>query len=161
MKLVYKDSDIKVAVGDTVELRDGEEANIEYFREPRNSSSSGKITVKPIVGCSLEVYVSVIGAEWIEREDRGYEVNTIVNCDFAKLEARTLTYYNSLQISDVLLNGATVVDINRNKGIVLALRKYVTQPFVVWKIDANGRTHSGLYFTLLIDAVNEFIRTTK
>jgi hypothetical protein len=42
------------------------------FREPHKPSSSGHVVVKEMteLGFSKEFYVSVIGAEWIEREDR-------------------------------------------------------------------------------------------
>ena len=71
MRLVYKATGKEVKVGDVVTMRDGEKCEVKYFTEPHKPSSSGKVTVKE-EGCSfcMEYYVSVIGAEWIEREDR-------------------------------------------------------------------------------------------
>lgn len=71
MKLVYKNSGKEVKVGDKVTLRDGNKAEIAYFRPPHKPSSEGKITVKEEGddGCR-EYYVGVVGAEWIDREDR-------------------------------------------------------------------------------------------
>lgn len=75
MKLVYKDTNREVKVGDSVILFDGTVGKVTYFRPPHKSSSSGKISVR-LNGDSFdsEYFVSVIGAEWIEREDRGYAV---------------------------------------------------------------------------------------
>lgn len=71
MKLVYKDTGKEVQVGDTVVDRDGEPMEVRYFREPHKPSSEGKISVKsPESDWTSEYYVSVIGAEWIDREDR-------------------------------------------------------------------------------------------
>ena len=71
MRLVYTKSGEEVKVGDVVETSRGEKCTVKYFRPPHKPSSSGKVTVQ-LEGhehCS-EYYVSVIGAEWIEREDR-------------------------------------------------------------------------------------------
>ena len=67
MKLVYKDRPaVEVKIGDVVFL-DGEmRRKVEYFRTPHKPSSEGKVTLDN----GAEYYVSVIGAEWIEREDR-------------------------------------------------------------------------------------------
>ena len=72
MRLVYKENGNEVKVGDVVKLSDGKECIVRYFAPPHKPSSSGKITVQVEKGefdC-MEYYVSVIGAEWIEREDR-------------------------------------------------------------------------------------------
>ena len=70
MKLVYKLSGNEVRVGDIVKM-DGEESRITYFRQPRSPASSGKVSIEGIgAGISGEYYVSIIGAEWIDREDR-------------------------------------------------------------------------------------------
>ena len=71
MKLVYKGTDTEVQVGDVIQFRDGAEATVTHFREPHKPSSEGKICVKATGDqWSHEFYVGVIGAEWIEREDR-------------------------------------------------------------------------------------------
>lgn len=71
MRLVYKATGEEVKVGDVVTMRDGEKCEVTYFREPHKPSSEGKVLVKfENRNCNMEYYVSVIGAEWIEREDR-------------------------------------------------------------------------------------------
>lgn len=70
MKLVYEKSGVEVKVGDIVKV-DGEESRITYFRPPHSPASSGKISIEGIgAGLSGEYYVGVIGAKWIDREDR-------------------------------------------------------------------------------------------
>ena len=71
MKLVYKATGAEVKVGDMVETSTGAKCKVTYFRPPHSPSSEGKISVR-FDGTSFdrEYYVSVIGAEWIEREDR-------------------------------------------------------------------------------------------
>jgi hypothetical protein len=69
MKLVYKDSGAVVNVGDVC-LIDGEGYTVVFFREPHKPSSSGKVSVADASDFTRELYVSVIGAEWIERDDR-------------------------------------------------------------------------------------------
>jgi hypothetical protein len=71
-----------VEVGDKVNIafREGEKPEwvyVVYFAPPRSTASSGKVTVtktkKPRGPEGQEYYVSAIGAEWIEREDRAAE----------------------------------------------------------------------------------------
>ena len=69
MKLVYDKTGEEVKVGDPVDIS-GRAASVTYFREPHNPASSGKVTIKYGDGDSMEYYVGVIGATWIEREDR-------------------------------------------------------------------------------------------
>ena len=73
MRLVYKGTQQLVEVGDQI-LRDGETFTVGYFAPPHKPSSSGKVTVllhgSYGRGATAEYYVGVIGAEWIEREDR-------------------------------------------------------------------------------------------
>lgn len=73
MRLVYTATQAEVKVGDIVEL-DGEKQKVHYFRQPHKPASEGKVTVAPLSRPRTvnmrEYYVSVIGAEWIEREDR-------------------------------------------------------------------------------------------
>lgn len=72
MRLVYeKNQQQEVKIGDKVTL-DGDELTVEYFRPPHSPTSSGKITVRHVEHrWSAEYYVGIIGAVWIEREDRG------------------------------------------------------------------------------------------
>jgi hypothetical protein len=70
MKLIYKATGAEVKVGDVVKI-DGEKCEVTYFRPPYKPSSSGKVLVKfENRNCNMEYYTSVIGAEWVEREDR-------------------------------------------------------------------------------------------
>lgn len=66
MKLVYKNTQQPVNLGDVVILKSGEAATVDYFAQPHKPSSEGKVSILP----GGEFYVSVIGAEWIDREDR-------------------------------------------------------------------------------------------
>lgn len=72
MRLVYRKNGIAVDVGDVVTLSGGDKVEVIYFREPHKPSSSGKVTVKPcgLHSMSMEYFVGVIGAIWIEREDQ-------------------------------------------------------------------------------------------
>jgi hypothetical protein len=74
MRLVYEnDHSREVKVGDEVTLeKSGEKMFVTYFREPRTPASEGKVSVHEEKGGQFgpEYYVSVIGAVWIEREDR-------------------------------------------------------------------------------------------
>jgi hypothetical protein len=60
-----------VHLGDSVFTFRGEPCVINHFATPHKSSSEGKISVQ-VEGSthSSEFYVSVIGAQWIDREDR-------------------------------------------------------------------------------------------
>lgn len=69
MKLVYKETGIEVKEGDIVLKRSGNWV-VESFRPPHKPDSEGKVAVRFHTGNAQEYYVSVIGAEWIEREDR-------------------------------------------------------------------------------------------
>jgi len=69
MRLVYVDTEIPVEVGDEI-LRSDDTLTVTYFRPPHKPSSSGKVSVKSSKGWTAEYFVGVIGAEWIEREDR-------------------------------------------------------------------------------------------
>ena len=71
MRLVYKVGGHEVKVGDRVNTGRGEVVEVKHYREPHKPSSEGKVYVKSVEdGWGQEYYVSVIGAEWIEREDR-------------------------------------------------------------------------------------------
>lgn len=79
MRLVYKDTGMEVKVGDVVPMHDDDErtgVRVKYFAKPHKPNSSGKVTISVLYDDSeeeagtREYYVGVIGAEWIEREDR-------------------------------------------------------------------------------------------
>lgn len=72
MKLVYKETNVPVKVGDKVRVGDASNEMIEvtYFRQPHKPASDGKVSVKYKNGSTSEFYVGVIDAHWIEREDR-------------------------------------------------------------------------------------------
>jgi hypothetical protein len=60
-----------VKVGDKVKTSRGENVTVEHFTFPHKPSSSGKVTVKGEFDThASEFFVSVIGAEWIDRNDR-------------------------------------------------------------------------------------------
>jgi hypothetical protein len=67
MRLVKKGTTEEVKIGDFVKMKNGNVVKIEYFRPPTSPASEGKINVS---GHGSEYYVSVVGLEWIEREDR-------------------------------------------------------------------------------------------
>jgi hypothetical protein len=73
MRLVYKTDPTRlVKVGDVIEACDGTKMQVMHFKEPHKPASEGKVSVRP-VGADFgdsEYYVSVIGAEWVDREDR-------------------------------------------------------------------------------------------
>lgn len=69
MRLIYKETGEEVKVGDTVRTGRGEEVRVTHFAPPHKPSSSGKVSVAADQ-YNAEYYVGVIGAEWIEREDR-------------------------------------------------------------------------------------------
>lgn len=79
MKLIFvRNSDPKlvgqeVKVGHTCQTFRGEEAVVDYFRPPTSPSSEGKVVIHEAGergDYQTEVYVGVIGATWVEREDR-------------------------------------------------------------------------------------------
>jgi|GEM_PF-6493550 len=66
MKLVYKVSGQEVQVGDQCTLSDGQQVVVESFDKPHKPDSEGRVSVVP----GGEYYVGIIGARWVEREDR-------------------------------------------------------------------------------------------
>jgi len=81
MNLIYNSDEINadrkgttVKVGDRVVTNLGESVEVRFFREPSSPASSGKVSVRYTSeedeGHEAEYYVSVIGAEWVNREDR-------------------------------------------------------------------------------------------
>ena len=71
MRLVYKTTGDPVKVGDVIPSL----GIVMFFREPHKPSSEGKVTLRINRVSCQEYYVSVIGAHWIEREDRGEGIN--------------------------------------------------------------------------------------
>ncbi|WP_432263069.1 hypothetical protein [Cupriavidus sp. TMH.W2] len=71
MRLVYTATREPVAIDDTVTTSKGDKVVVKGFIKPRHSGSTGRVLVvyegftEP-----AEYYPSVIGAEWIDREDR-------------------------------------------------------------------------------------------
>ena len=53
-----------------------------------------------------------------------------------------------------LKNGATIIAMG--DGVVLAKNEGTVQEFVTWRIDQDGNTHSGHYFTFIGDAVRDY-----
>lgn len=70
MRLVYKDSGKEVQKGDVAVLRNGTTAIVNSFPKPHKPASSGLVYITTDTESSVGYYVAVIGAEWIEREDR-------------------------------------------------------------------------------------------
>jgi len=73
MRLVYTSDDNtgkEVAKGDTVELSSGEMVTVDSIEKPRHGGSTGRVYIKYENGSIQGYYPSVVGAEWIEREDR-------------------------------------------------------------------------------------------
>jgi hypothetical protein len=77
MRLIYTANPTReVKIGDTVEI-DGTTFTVTSFRKPHKPASSGKVSVR-WNGPSTEFYVGVIGAEWVEREDREADLQHFV-----------------------------------------------------------------------------------
>jgi hypothetical protein len=70
MRLVYKETGKEVKRGDVVVLRDGTSAIVNSFPKPHKPASSGLVYITTEGEIDSSYYVAVIGAEWIEREDR-------------------------------------------------------------------------------------------
>lgn len=74
MRLVYINEPTReVKVGDTVTTGNGDTYVVEAFSKPHKPAASGRVNVSWRENgeeYNAEYYVGVIGAEWIEREDR-------------------------------------------------------------------------------------------
>ena len=72
MKLIYKETGEEVKIGDRVPVdTENKTATVTSMEPPHKPSSVGFVTLKEDgTGFSLEFYVPVIDATWIEREDR-------------------------------------------------------------------------------------------
>lgn len=70
MRLVYMGTDVDVTIGDNILLAEGS-VTVTGYMKPHNAVSTGRIAVKwDSDGAEMAYYPSVIGAVWIEREDR-------------------------------------------------------------------------------------------
>jgi len=71
MRLVYTATQEPVKAGDIHKIN-GETFYVGDFPPPHKPDSEGKVQLKthPYDWFGMDRYVSVIGAEWIEREDR-------------------------------------------------------------------------------------------
>lgn len=76
MRLVYEDTGVEVKNGDEVETFRGAKVNVVHIEKPKHGGSTGRVYVKDIDATNdthcAGYFPSVIGAEWIEREDQGY-----------------------------------------------------------------------------------------
>jgi len=73
MRLVYKETQEPVQLGDIVSSGKGTEFKVQFFREPHSPASSGKVSVIDLdypEKHSIELYTHVFGMGWIDREDR-------------------------------------------------------------------------------------------
>ena len=130
MRLVYESSGKEVKVGDVVHLDSGA-YTVYSFSEPHKPASSGKVFIRPISnenGFSSEYYVGVIGAKWIEREDREAQ-DEYLACARMSLAPST----------KVFSNGWGSKAVTRDE-------------FQQYWLD-----HSGQMFTLFRDAPSEFL----
>ena len=73
MKLIYTNDNEEVSINDIVDIR-GIKHRIVDLSPPHKPSSSGHVYVQRFTDTSSasvnRYYVGVIGAEWIDREDR-------------------------------------------------------------------------------------------
>jgi hypothetical protein len=67
--LIFSETAVPVKVGAGVTVS-GQAMAVVFFREPHKPASSGKVYLKDGQGREHCFYVSVIGAEWINRTDR-------------------------------------------------------------------------------------------
>ncbi len=71
MRLVYEGTGIDVRVGDVRTLDDGRKVKVLNVVQPRTPASTGRVGVRnEQTGGTSEYFPNVIGAEWVEREDR-------------------------------------------------------------------------------------------
>lgn len=79
MKLIYTETKKEVEVGDEVKTFRGDMVSIKEIIKPHKSSSTGLVRIIYLVGPPIEhsVYPSVVGAEWIEREDRAENIERV------------------------------------------------------------------------------------
>lgn len=69
MRLVYSQTGKEVQLGDAVTTSRGDKAIVRDIVKPHKPASTGRVEIE-IDGGNALFYPSVIGAEWIEREDQ-------------------------------------------------------------------------------------------
>ncbi len=69
MKLVYSNNGVEVKAGDPAKTFRGESVTVKAIIKPRSPQSTGRVEIE-IDGGTAENYPSVIGAEWVGREDQ-------------------------------------------------------------------------------------------
>lgn len=124
MKLVYTKAQKGITVGQEVKVGDKVRllhlglCEVTFFRPPHKSSSEGKISLKAIgADVESEFYVGVIGAKWIEREDRlqpcGHPESAIVSHGITHhcgmCEARPLVNETQWEIVDESVHGGSIM----------------------------------------------------
>lgn len=71
MRLIYAHNGRDVLPGDTVQDFRGDWLEVVCGEKPRHAGSEGYVVVKEAgISGTRRFYASVIGAKWIEREDR-------------------------------------------------------------------------------------------
>lgn len=123
MRLVYSaEPQGPVCVGDIVTLdREGKCVDfiITFFRQPHKASSEGKITLRPYgkdEAHSFEVYVGVIGAVWIEREDRVTAPFFILHSEMSQPQEGTEPHCIVLRTNDLGPGWVIHMHTPRNNG---------------------------------------------
>ena len=69
MRLVYQKTHEPVKIGDEVELQGEGRYRVRAIIKPHKPASTGRVYVVDENESGCEFFPSVIGAEWIERED--------------------------------------------------------------------------------------------
>lgn len=73
MQLVYTATKQPVKIGDKVALKDDKTVIVTGFQKPHKPASTGRVYVRYVdfaTTTECAYFPSVIGAEWIDREDR-------------------------------------------------------------------------------------------
>lgn len=71
MRLIYSDTKTEVSSGDIVRAKNGQIFEVMSITKPHHPGSTGRVHVKEADnGWSQGFFPSVIGAEWVDREDR-------------------------------------------------------------------------------------------
>lgn len=146
MRLVYKPEQNAVQIGDVATI-DGQPHTVIHFRPPTSPASEGKVTVRPLRGGhSRELYVSVIGAEWIEREDRNPQpVSVTLNPAAPSIPNCPFIVGRRYRTRDGLCEG-TFAGLDPNDRSIIVLFENVTGP-AAHEIMDYGRHHNMTYPT--------------
>lgn len=71
MRLIYTETGTEVKVGDLVETSKGVRVTVAIVEKPHKPSSTGRVHVQAVNATfGQSFFPSVIGAEWVEREDQ-------------------------------------------------------------------------------------------